>query len=104
MKVTVFAKKRKTQEGRAFTNYVAKLAKKDGTELTTGVKFRDECGAPKAESCPMISEIPKEKANLSPRTYTDPETGEEKTSYDLWVSEWKESPEKYVDHSLDEFV
>lgn len=52
----------------------------------------------------MIIEIPKEKANLSPRYYTDPETGEEKTSFDLWVSEWKESPEKYVDHSLDEFV
>lgn len=104
MKVTVFAKKRKTEEGRAFTSYVAKLEKKDGTELSVGVKFREECGAPKAESCPMIIEIPKEKANLSPRSYTDPKTGEVKTSYDLWVSEWKESAEKYVDHSLDEFV
>lgn len=104
MKVTVFAKKRKTEEGRAFTSYVAKLEKKDGSELSAGVKFREECGAPKAESCPMIIEIPKEKANLSPRNYTDPKTGEEKTSYDLWVSEWKESAEKYVDHSLDEFV
>ncbi len=104
MKVTVFAKRRKTEEGRQFTTYVAKLLKKDGSELSAGVKFREECGAPKAENCPMIIEIPKDKANLSPRTYTDAKTGEEKTSFDLWVSEWRESEEKYVDHSLDEFI
>ena len=104
MKVTVFAKNRKTQDGRRFVSYIGKLAKKDGTEVTASIKFREDCGAPKVEDCPMIIEFAKENANMSERKYTDSKTGEERTGFELWVSEWIVSPEKYEDHSLDEFI
>ena len=103
MKVTVFAKKRKTHDGRSFISYIGKLAKKDGSELTASIKFREDCGSPKAEDCPMIIEFTKDNANLSTRNYTDAQTGETKISYELWVSDWFASSEVYVDHSLDEF-
>lgn len=102
MKVTVFAKKRKTKEGKSFTSYIGRLNKKDGEILNTSIKFREECGAPRAEDCPVIIEFPKEKANLAEHPYIN-DMGEEKTGYELWVSEWKKSSEEYVDHSLDEF-
>lgn len=108
MKILVFAKKRQTKEGKAFTAYVTKMAKKDGSELTAGVKFREECGSPKADECPLYIEVDKKDANMATRTYecADPETGEIKdvAQFTLWVSAWKKSPEKYVDHSLDDFA
>ena len=107
MKVLVFAKKRQTKDGRNFTAYVTKMTKKDGSELTAGVKFREECGAPTADECPCYIEVNKNDANLSTRTYevTDPDTNEVKdvTQYTLWVSKYVKSVEEYVDHSLDDF-
>ena len=108
MKVLVFAKKRQTKDGRAFTAYVSKLTKKDGTDLTAGVKFREECGAPTMEECPCYIEVDKANANLAvrDREITDEETGEIKavTQYTLWVSAWERAAEKYVDHSLDDIA
>ncbi len=107
MKVLVFAKKRQTKEGKAFTAYVTKMTKKDGSELTAGVKFREECGSPKADECPCYIEVDKLDANMATRTreVIDPETGEIKdiTQYTLWVSKWVKSTEEYIDHSLDDF-
>lgn len=107
MKVLVFAKKRQTKDGRAFTAYVTKMPRKDGTDLTAGVKFREECGAPNLEECPCYIEFDKQNANLATRNreIVDEETGEVKdvVQYTLWVSKWEKSPEKYVDHSLDDF-
>ena len=103
MIITVFSKKKKTREGKEFTAYIGKLHKKDGYELTASVKFRKECGSPKASDCPMNVEFPKEKANLSSQVYTREDTGEEATSYTLWVSEWKKSAVPYRDSSLDDF-
>lgn len=107
MKVLVFAKKRQTKDGRNFTAYVTKLSRKDGTELTAGVKFREECGAPTADECPCYVEVDKKNANLATRNreITDEETGEIKdvVQYTLWVSAWERSNEVYVDHSLDDF-
>lgn len=103
MKVTVFAKNRKTQDGRRFVSYIGKLAKKDGSEVTASIKFRDECGFPKPEECPMIIEFTKDKANMSEKKFTDSKTGEDRTGFELWISEWEKSAEEYVDHSLDEF-
>lgn len=106
MKVLVFAKKRQTKDGRNFTAYVTKLTKKDGSELTAGVKFREECGAPNADECPLYIEVDKVNANLATRTQeitTDDGEIKDVTQNTLWVSKWTRSDEKYVDTSLDEF-
>ncbi len=107
MKVLVFAKKRQTKDGRNFTAYVTKMSRKDGTELTAGVKFREECGAPTLEECPCYIEVDKKNANLATRNreIVDEETGEVRdvVQYTLWVSDWDKSSEEYVDHSLDDF-
>lgn len=105
MKVLIFGKKRQTKDGKAFTAYVSKLPKKDGTDLTVGVKFREECGSPKLEECPLYIEVDKKDANLDSKTREiTTEDGEIKDvmSYTLWVQKWERSPEKYEDHSLDD--
>lgn len=106
MKVLVFGKKRQAQDGRTFTAYVTKLAKKDGTELTAGVKFREECGAPKLEETPCYIEVDKKDANLSTKTIeVTTQDGEIKDVIQntLWIKAWKMSPDKYIDTSLDDF-
>lgn len=105
MELTIFAKGRKTKEGKDFTSYFTKLTKKSGEEITTSVRFREECGAPSKKDCPMNIVVDKSKANFTEKgvTYTDSE-GVEKEAIDrtLWISEWKEG-KPYVDTSLDEF-
>lgn len=108
MKILIFAKKRKTHDGRDFTAYVAKLPKKDGSEVTTGVKFREECGSPKAADCPCYIEVAKKDCNFNTSEFdkVDDETGEVSTltSNTLWVTAWKPSAEKWVDNSMDDFA
>lgn len=103
MEITVFAKKRKTEDGRQFYSYLAKLLKKDGSALTVSVKFRDETGNPKPEKCPMNILVSKGDMNLSEQRYEREDTGESAISYTLWVSKWTQGAE-YVDHSLDDFI
>lgn len=102
MKLVIFAKRRKTKEGKQFTSYLSKLTKRDGTEQLVSVKFREECGNPDGKKCPMNIIVNKEDANLTRRTYTREDTGEPAETCTLWVSKW-EMGEKYVDTSLDEF-
>lgn len=98
--LTIFTKKRTKADGKTFISYLTKLAKKDGTEITATIKFKETCDAPKEYPCNILVE--KKDANLSERTFTREDTGELAKGYTLWVSEWKKgSP--YVDHSLDEF-
>lgn len=101
MIIAVFAKKGNTKEGKVFYNYLATLTKKDGNKLPVRVKFREECGAPKADKCPMNIEVERDKMNLSTREFVREDTGEVGTSYELWVSAWKEGP-VYIDHSMDD--
>lgn len=104
MKTTIFAKNRKTSEGRAFVSYVCKLTNtKTGEEISASVRFKEPCPAPKASECPLVVEIQKSDANLSRRSYVDPETGIERFSYTLWVENYIGTGEKFVDHSLDDF-
>ena len=102
MQLTIFAKKRKTKDGRTFTAYVTKLTKTDGTTVTAGVKFREDCGAPKSENCPCVIEINKREANLSTSTYVREDTGEIAKSHTLCVSAW-EMVGPWVDTSLDDY-
>lgn len=102
MKITVFAKKRTTRDGKPFYGYIATLTRKDGSDITVTVKFRDECGAPKPEKCPMNIHFPKTAANLTTKEYVREDTGELANSHTLWVSAWEQG-EAYIDKSLDDF-
>lgn len=102
MELTVFAKNRTTKEGKPFQTYFSKLTKKDGTEITTELKFRDECGAPKKFPCNIIVE--KQDCNLAEKevTYEKDDVMEVALQRRLWISNWREGSE-YVDHSLDDY-
>ena len=100
--ITIFAKKRNSSDGRVFFTYLTTLKRNDGTEQTMSVKFRENCGKPKAEDCPMNIIIEKEDANIAKKQRTREDTGEIYTAYTLWINAWKKGSE-YVDRSLDEF-
>ena len=110
MEITVFAKKRQTKTGKIFFNYLSTLHKKDGTEVSCDVKFREDAGQPKPEQCPINIVVDKGDCNLVNRKYsrreTDEFTGEvvtmESMRPTLWVSAWKQGS-AYVDHSMDDF-
>ena len=102
MELTIFAKKRTSADGKKFYTYLTTMTKKDGTEQTVAVKFREECGGPKPDKCPINIVVDKRFANLSHRDFVREDTGEAGTSHTLWVSEWQEG-KAYVDTSLDEY-
>lgn len=102
MEITIYAKKRQTADGKSFYSYLSTLNRKDGTKQTVAVKFRDECGNPKPEKCPMNIKFDKSKANMATHEFTREDTGEVATSYTLWISGW-EVGTPFVDHSLDDF-
>lgn len=102
MEITIYAKKRTTAEGKSFFSYLSALTRKDGTKQTVSVKFRDECGNPKPENCPMNVKFDRGAANMATKEFVREDTGEVGTSYTLWVSAW-EPGAPFVDHSLDDF-
>ena len=102
MKITVFAKKGQTADGKKFDRFIGRLTKKDGTEQSVAIRFREECGQPKYTDCPMNIVVKKENANMTKRNYTREDTGEVATSYTMWVTAWDKG-EKYIDTSLDEY-
>lgn len=103
MEITIYAKKRTSADGKPFTTFLSTLKKKDGSEVRCTVKFREDCGKPKAEDCPLNIVFEKTDANVSSERYTRKDSGEEAYSFTLWVSKWKPgSP--FVDHSMDDFV
>lgn len=101
MEITIYAKKRHSKEGKMFYNYLSTLTRKDGTKQSVTVKFRDECGNPRPENCPMNIRFERGEANLSSRVFE--RDGVSGISYTLWISKWEQIGE-YVDHSLDDFV
>ena len=102
MEITIYAKKRKNSEGNSFFSYLTMLTRKDGTKQTVSVKFREKCGNPKPEQCPMNVKFDKGDANMSTSEFIREDTGEVGTSYTLWVSAW-EPGAPFVDHSFDDF-
>ncbi len=111
MELTVFAKKNITKEGKVFYRYFGKLQKKTGEEITVTIKFREECGAPKGEKCPMIISVDKKDCNFSSKTrtgfITDPDGNNVEHEYidnTLWVSAWNDTGKEYIDRSMDEFI
>ena len=111
MKLSVFAKRRQSQDTdsktgaitlRDFWTYLTTLVNKStGEVVPVQIKFRQACGAPEPQKCPMFIEVPKDKANLSWEKYVN-EDGEEMQAAKMWVCEWSPAGE-FVDHSLDDF-
>lgn len=103
MVLAIFAKKRTCEDGKTFYSYLTQLTNKRTGEVTTAsVMFREECGKPKTDKCPINIEVMPTDANLSYQKFLD-DTGEERMSATLWIKEWKEAG-AYVDHSLDDFI
>ena len=103
MQLTIFAKKGTSKEGKNFIIYLGRLVNRNtGEEVNVRVKFREDCGQPKGDLCPMNIIVNKEDANMVTSTYVVEDTGEERTRRTLWVSKWYEGP-AYVDHSLDDY-
>lgn len=101
MEITIFAKKRTTADNKTFTSYLTRLNKKDGEQDTVQVRFKEDCGAPKLEECPMNIVVNRDDVNLVTKDYVkaDGQTGVSRT---LWVAKWDKGSE-YVDHSLDDY-
>lgn len=112
--LTIFAKTRKTKDGRKFNTFVTTLP--NGEKVA--VKFQNACGEPKC--CPCNIDITRGGCNLSTESRArnvvdnkvDPATGEvvgteivqEKADvHVLWISAWAYSAEGYYDSSMDEF-
>lgn len=102
MEITIYSKKRKAKDGRSFYAYLSTLTRNDGTKQTVSVKFREMCGSPKPEQCPMNIKFDKRNANMSTSEFVREDTGEVGTSYTLWVTAWEQGA-PFVDHSLDAF-
>ena len=102
MELTIYAKKRTSNDGKPFFGYLSTLTRKDGTSQRVSVKFREDCGSPKADKCPMNIIVDKKNANISIKEYIREDNGDICKSYTLWVSAW-EPGSPFVDHSLDEF-
>lgn len=104
MKIAIFAKRRqiKGDNPRTFYNFLSTLTNKNGDEIPVQVRFKESCGMPKPEKCPMNIIVDKADANLVSREYRVQDTGEVRTVHTLWVAKWVEG-EPYVDHSLDDF-
>lgn len=115
LNLTIYAKKRTSNDGRTFYTYLTTLHNKNGMELRAQVKFREEAGQPKGDQCPCNIIVNKRDANLSKREYRvqvptgeSDENGEAimkediRTSHELWVSKWV-AGEAFVDHSLDDY-
>ena len=105
MKTTIFAKRIKTDDEKSFTIFVTRLERKDGTHQYMRVMYtgKDINKSFDPDACPLVIEFDREDANVSEVSYTD-KNGEERKSYTLWLKNYKVSDEKFVDHSLDDFI
>ena len=102
MEITVFAKKRVKPDGKtSFYTYLSTLKKKSGELVTMQVKFRDECGKPKGERCPMNIVIEKDSCNISKQKYTKKD-GTDGFSEVLWIGKWEEGS-AYKDDSMSDY-
>ncbi len=104
MKITIFGKKRKTEDGKTFTTYSTKLKKKDGTEQYASVKFIEDSNRPKYDDLPLNIIIPKEGSSLGKRRWESEDGEKSGFNYTLFIEEWEvdfENP--FVDHSLDDY-
>lgn len=105
MKVTLFRKQRTSKDGRKFDIFVSTLDKKDGTKQYVTVKYSggDKSKEFDSTKTPYIIIVEKTNANLQVKHWTD-KNGHDREDVTLWIKDYTVSSEKYVDHSLDEFI
>lgn len=103
MKMTIFAKKGQSRDGRTFFRYLGRLIRKStGETVTVAVKFRETAGHPDAAKCPMNIEFSKADANYTEKEITR-DDGSTIISREIWISAWKDAG-AFVDTSMDDFV
>lgn len=101
MKLTVFAKKRTTTEGKRFYIYLTRLTRKeDGEHVSVQVKFPEDL-APKVDYCPINIIVDKDKANLATKNIKT-ENGEI-VIRTLWIKEYRVDEHPFVDNSLEDY-
>ncbi len=101
MFLTIFAKKRTSNENKSFYTYLTQLKKKESDEsVTVQVKFPDDI-KPNPLECPMNIEVEKKDANLQEKK-VNTDNGEI-VSRTLWVKEYNVSENPYEDSSLDDY-
>lgn len=100
MQISIYAKKRTTNNGKVFYAYLSRLTSRQGEVIPVNVKF-PEGFEPEPKACPMNIVFNKRDANLSLQRYEN-RNGEEAISHTLWVKVWEEG-EAFVDTSLDDF-
>lgn len=101
MELTIYAKTKKTAEGRSFRIYLSRLTnKKTGEEVPVRVNFQE--GLPLPTVFPVNIVIKREDANLSEKRYKD-EEGEEHLTRSLWIKAY-EMGSPFEDHSLDDYI
>ena len=105
MKSTIFAKRIKSHDGKSFTIFVTTLERKSGSPQYMKVMYtgKDKNKGFDSDTCPLVIEFEREDVNISSTSYTD-KNGEDRKSYTLWLKDYKVSDEKFVDHSLDDFI
>lgn len=103
MQTAIFAKKRTNSDGRVFYTFLTRLTRKDGTEVTAQVRFRDPAPQPEPDACPMNIVFERPDANFTTKDIVNEETAEVVTSNTLWIKKWTQG-EPYVDSSMDDFV
>lgn len=105
MKTTIFAKRVKTREGKSFTKFVTSLEHKDGTRQYMNAMYSGDDKNKKFDpaDCPMVIEFERDKANVSTQTYID-KNGDVRKNYTLWIKDYRQTDEKYVDNSLDDYI
>lgn len=113
MEINIFGKKGINSEGRTFPIYFSTLTKKDGSQDSVNVKFREACGSPDLKDCPCTIYVEREKANLvikpiiveddGVKSVLTDDNGEVKMRRTLWISEWQ-MVGPYIDHSLDDYI
>lgn len=103
MKITIFGKKKETQDGKKFVQYSTKLKKKDGTELFAIVKFNEGTPMPKYDDLPLNVVVEKENASLAKKQWESEDGEKTGWNFTLWVREWAvDTGNPFVDHSLDD--
>lgn len=100
MKLTIYAKTKKTSEGRSFKVYLSRLYnKRTGEDVPVRVVFQEGCTLPTIFPCNIVAE--KADMNLSEKKYRD-EQGEEHITRSLWIKDYQMG-EPFEDHSLDDY-
>ena len=102
MEIAIFAKKRQSNDGRTFYNYLTRLTRKDGTEISAVVKFRSNVTPPDPNICPLYIQFNKDDASFSSKTVVNEDTAEVITRNTLWVHAYQPG-RPWVDTSMDEF-